>query len=69
MMLSQALQNAGCVTNHSDGDVDLLIVKTAVESARTMTTVLAGDEIALPKENVRGARAWHMKKAKDQLGR
>ena len=69
MMLSQALQNAGCVTNHSDGDVDLLIVKTVVESARTMTTVLAGDEIALPKANVRGARVWHTKKAKDQLGR
>ena len=27
MMLSQALQNAGCVTYHSDGDADLLIVK------------------------------------------
>ena len=47
MTLSQALQNAGCVTHHSDGEVDLLIVKTAVEYARTKTTVLAGDDIGL----------------------
>lgn len=89
MMLSQALQNAGCVTYHSDGDADLLIVKTAVESARTKTTVLVGDDTDLlvllcyhasedgcdlyfrpePKANARGARVWHMKKVKDQLGR
>ena len=46
-MLSQALQNVGCVTHHSDGDADLLIMKTAVESARTKTTVLAGNNICL----------------------
>ena len=89
MMLSQALQNAGCVTHHSDGDADLLIVKTAVESAQTNTTVLVGDDTDLlvllcyhasedgcdfyfrpePKANTRGARVWHMKKVKDQLGR
>ena len=47
MMLSQALQNAGCVTHHSDGDADLLIVETAIVSARTKTTVLAGDDTDL----------------------
>ena len=47
MMLSQALQNAGCVTRHSDGNADLLIVKTAIGSARTKTTVLAGDDTDL----------------------
>ena len=47
MILSQALQNAGCVTHHSDGDADLLIVKTAIVSARTKTTVLAGDDTDL----------------------
>ena len=42
-MLSEALQNVGCITHHANGDADLLIVKTAVESARTSTTVLVGD--------------------------
>ena len=41
-MLSKALQNVGCITHHANGDADLLIVKTAVESARTSTTVLVG---------------------------
>jgi len=89
MMLSQALQIAGYVTHHSDGVANLLIVKTAVESAQTNTTVLVGDNTDLlvllcyhasedgcdfyfrpePKANTRGARVWHMKKVKDQLGR
>ena len=47
MSLYEALQNAGCVTHHSDGDADLLIVKTAIVSARTKTTVLAGDDTDL----------------------
>ena len=46
-MLSKALQNVGCVTHHANGDADLLIVKTAVESARTSTTVLVGDDTDL----------------------
>ena len=33
LMLSKALQNVGCVTHHANGDADLLIVQTAVESA------------------------------------
>ena len=46
-MLSEALQNVGCVTHHANGDADLLIVKTAVESARTNTTFLVGDDTDL----------------------
>ena len=43
-MLSKALQNVGGITHHADCDADLIIVKTAVESARTSTTVLVGDD-------------------------
>ena len=35
------------MTHHANGDADLLIVKTAVESARTNTTVLVGDDTDL----------------------
>ena len=42
-MLSKALQNVGCITQHANGDADLLIVKTALESARTSTMVVDGD--------------------------
>ena len=89
LMLSKTLQHVGCVTHHANGDADLLIVKTAVESARTSTTVLVGDDTDLlvllcyhasedgydlylrpePKANARGARVWHMKKVKEQLGK
>ena len=46
-MLSTVLQNVGCITHHANGDADLLIVKTAVESARMSTTVLVGDDTDL----------------------
>ena len=46
-MLSKALQNVGCIAHHANGDADLLIVKTAVESPRTSTTVLVGDDTDL----------------------
>ena len=42
LMLRKALQKLACVTHHANGDADLLIVKTAVESAQTNTTVLVG---------------------------
>ena len=45
--LSKALQNVGCITHHANGDTDLIIVKTAAESARTSTTVLVGDDTDL----------------------
>ncbi|PFX20787.1 hypothetical protein AWC38_SpisGene14755 [Stylophora pistillata] len=47
LMLSEALQNVGCVTQHANGDADLLIVQTAIESARTRTTILVGDDTDL----------------------
>ena len=47
LMLSQALQTMGSITHHADGDADLLIVRTAVESAQTKTTVLVGDDTDL----------------------
>ena len=88
-MPSKALQNVGCITHYANGDADLLIVKTAVESPRTSTTVLVGDDTDLlvllcyhasedgydlyfrpePKANARGARAWHVKKVKEKLGK
>ena len=46
-MLSKALQNVGCITHHANGDADLLIFKTAVEFARTSTTVVVGDDTDL----------------------
>ena len=47
MLLSQFLENIGCETHHAPGDADVLIVKTAVESARTRSTVLVGDDTDL----------------------
>jgi hypothetical protein len=38
-MLSQFLQNIGWETRHAQDDADVLIVKTAVESARSRPTV------------------------------
>ena len=91
--VSKAPQNVGCITHHANGDADLLMVTptflTAVESARTSTTVLFGDDTDLlvllcyhasgdgydlyfrpePKANARGARPWHVKKVKEQLGK
>ena len=46
-MLSRYLQKAGCQTHHSLADADILIVQTAVESARRANLVLAGDDTDL----------------------
>ena len=46
-MLSRYLQKVGCQTHHSQADADLLIVQTAVESARRANTVLVGDDTDL----------------------
>ena len=46
-MLSRSLQERQCETNNVDGDADLLIVKTAVDSARSKTTVLVGGDTDL----------------------
>ena len=44
-MLSRYLQQANCQVYHSTADADLLIVNKAVESSRTMDTVLVGDDM------------------------
>ena len=46
-MLSRFLQEDDCPTNHAEGDADVLIVKTAVVSARERNTVLLGDDTDL----------------------
>ena len=42
-MLSQYLQLTGCLTEHAEGDADLLIAQTAVQSAALKNTVLVAD--------------------------
>ena len=46
-MPSRFLQQDICPTYHTEGDVDVLIVKTAVESVRERNTVLVGDDTDL----------------------
>ena len=46
-LLGSSLQKAGCTTIHAKGDADILIVKTAVESAKVVSTVLIGDDTDL----------------------
>ena len=46
-MLSSCLQEYDCETQHADGDADLLIVQTAVESTRTRATILVEDDTDL----------------------
>lgn len=43
-MPSEALQKKNCETHHASGDVDLLIVLKAIQSATTTNTVLVGDD-------------------------
>lgn len=49
LMLRETLQNVGFVTltHHTNGEADLLIIKTAVESTQTNTRVLVGDDTDL----------------------
>nr|XP_054767556.1 uncharacterized protein LOC129274841 [Lytechinus pictus] len=46
-LLSKRLERAGCVTIHARNDADVLIVTTAVESARVIDTILVGDDTDL----------------------
>jgi hypothetical protein len=46
-LLSEKLLNAGCNVIQAPDDADLLIVKTAVESAKSNSTVLVGDDTDL----------------------
>ena len=45
--LSDKLERAGCITDHAKHDADVLIVQTAIASARTKDTVLVGDDTDL----------------------
>ena len=45
IMLRRYLQKVGCQTHHSQAHADVLIVQTAVESARRANTVFVGDDI------------------------
>ena len=47
LALNRRLCQHQCVTHHADGDADLLIVQTAVEVARTRSTILVGDDTDL----------------------
>ncbi|KAK3754659.1 hypothetical protein QZH41_003875 [Actinostola sp. cb2023] len=46
-MLATFLRNIDCQTRQAKGDADVLIVKTAVESASEKTTILVGDDTDL----------------------
>ena len=46
-MLQRYLSESGCRTLQAEGDADVLIVKTAVDSAVTHPTVLVGDDTDL----------------------
>ena len=46
-MLSQALEEAGCSVHKAEGDADLLMCLKAMESSKTMSTVLVGDDTDL----------------------
>lgn len=46
-ILGNKLQQSGCSTIHAEGDADLLIVQTAIQSSRSITTGLVGDDTNL----------------------
>ena len=46
-LLGERLQLSGCNIIHAPGDADLMIVQMAVQSAKSITTVLVGDDTDL----------------------
>ena len=46
-LLGEKLQLSGCNIIHAPGDADLMIVQMAVQSAKSITTVLVGDDTDL----------------------
>ena len=46
-LLGNKLQQSGCSTIHAEGDADQPIVQTAIQSSRSITTVLIGDDTDL----------------------
>ena len=45
--LGERLQQSECTVNRAAGDADLLIAQTAIQSARSLSTVLVGDDTDL----------------------
>jgi len=45
--LGERLPQSGCTVNRTAGDADLLIAQTAIQSARSVSTVLVGDNTDL----------------------
>ena len=45
--IGDRLQRSGCTVIHATGNADLLIVQTAIQSARSVPTVLVGDDTDL----------------------
>ena len=41
------LEMAGCTTIHAEGDADPMIVNSAIESAKSINTLLVGDDTDL----------------------
>ena len=46
-LLGEKLQLSGCNIIHAPGDADLMIVQMAVQSAKSITAVLVGDDTDL----------------------
>ena len=46
-MLRQRLEHVGCETRHVNGDADVLIVETTVQSTMYCETILVGDDKSL----------------------
>lgn len=44
VVLSQELENVGCIVCHCIGDADLMIVQTALEYAESKNTVVFADD-------------------------
>ena len=46
-LLGEKLQLSGCNIIHTPGDADLMVVQTAIQSTKSVTTVLVGDDTDL----------------------
>ena len=46
-MLSSKLEEVGCSTAHASSDGDVLIVQTAIQSSKTVKTVVVGEDTDL----------------------
>ena len=46
-ILSSQLEEAGCLTAHARSDADVLIIQTAIQSSKTVNTVVVGEDTDL----------------------